>query len=170
MTTTAPFDRPLTRRCALFGAGGIGAAAVLAACSSGSSHDGSGASTNSATSPSAPTSAASSSAAGGSTTSAPPAAGGATIAPLADVPVGGTGSGRSGGETVLLSQPSAGKVEGFSAVCPHQGGQVKPDGGKFRCSLHFSEFDLDGKVIKGPAQTDLTSVAVAVSGADVVKA
>lgn len=167
MTATDLFDRPLSRRCALFGAGGVGAAAVLAACSSGSSDSSSGATaaTGAATSPSS--AAPSSGAATGSATSG---SGGAAIAPLADVPVGGTGSGQSDGETVLLSQPTAGKVEGFSAVCPHQGGQVKPDGGKFRCSLHFSEFDLDGKVIKGPASKDLTSVAVAVSGADVVKA
>jgi cytochrome b6-f complex iron-sulfur subunit len=168
VTPTDLRDRPVSRRCALFGAGGIGAAAVLAACSSGSSDASSGATTSAAapTTPAdTPSSAASSPAATGSSSES---AGGDSIASLSDVPVGGTGSGQSGGDTVLLSQPSAGKVEGFSPVCPHQGGQVKPDGGKFRCSLHFSEFDLDGKVTKGPATKDLTPVTVAVSGDDIV--
>ena len=167
MTPTDLRDRPVSRRCALFGAGGIGAAAVLAACSSGSS-DSSGGATTSAAEPTTgaqtPSSAASSPSAGSSSGSS----GGDAIASLSDVPVGGTGSGQSGGDTVLLSQPSAGNVEGFSPVCPHQGGQVKPDGGKFRCSLHFSEFDLDGKVTKGPATKDLTPVNVAVSGDEIV--
>ncbi|MHA3703803.1 Rieske (2Fe-2S) protein [Jatrophihabitans sp. YIM 134969] len=173
MTPSDLRDRPVTRRCALAGLGGVGAAAVLAACSSGGSDSGSdsgGGGTTAATS-SAPATPASS--APGSASSAPTSAGGSpagdAIASLSDIPVGGTASAQVNGETVLLSQPTAGQVEAFSPVCPHQGGQVKPDGGKFRCSLHFSEFDLDGGVTKGPAQSGLQSIAVSVSGDSVVE-
>jgi cytochrome b6-f complex iron-sulfur subunit len=169
MTPSDLRDRPLTRRCALAGLGGVGVAAVLAACSSGSGDDAADAGTSAAAPTSAaetPTSSSSSASAPASSSSA--SSGGDAIAALSDVPVGGTGSGQSGGDTVLLSQPSAGTVEGFSPICPHQGGQVQPDGDKFRCSLHFSEFDLDGKVTKGPATKDLTPVTVAVSGDDIV--
>lgn len=173
MTPTDLRDRPVSRRCALLGVGGVGAAAVLAACSSGS--DGaSGTATTAAGTPSAETSAATSSpaapesSAGTSSSAAAPAAD--AIASLADIPVGGTATVEVDGENVLLSQPTAGTVEGFSAVCPHQGGLVKPNGAAFKCSLHGSEFDIDGAVTSGPAQSDLKAFDVSVSGDSVVKA
>lgn len=172
MTLADLRDRGITRRCALLGAGGVGAAAVLAACSSGSGDDAAATSTApstaGSTAASTPGTSSASTPAASAATSA--SAGGDVVAALSDVPVGGSASAQLDGETVLLSQPQAGKVDAFSNVCPHQGGQVKPDGGKFRCSLHFSEFALDGAVTKGPAVKDLTPVAVAVSGSNIVKA
>jgi Rieske Fe-S protein len=167
VTPTDLRDHPVSRRCALFGVGGIGAAAVLAACSSGSD-GGSGTATTPASTPadtsSAPTSAAPTT--GSSSADSSPA--GDAIASLSDIPVGGSASAQVNGETVLLSQPTAGTVEAFSSSCPHQGGVVKPDGAKFKCSLHGSEFTLDGAVTQGPATSDLTSVPVTVSGDSVV--
>lgn len=170
MTPTALRDLPVSRRCALLGVGGVGAAAVLAACSSGS--DGaSGATTSAAGTPTTATSAATSDPATPGTSAGSSAApAGDAIASLSDIPVGGTASAQVDGETVLLSQPTAGKVDAFSATCPHQGATVQPDGGKFKCPLHGSEFALDGAVTEGPAQSGLKTFAVTVSGDSVVKA
>lgn len=46
-----------------------------------------------------------------------------------------------------------------SAICPHKGGPIKYDAEQkqFYCPLHNSRFDLNGKVTKGPARTDLKS-------------
>ena len=170
MTPTDLRDRPLSRRCALLGLGGVGAAAVLAACSSGSSDTAAGASDAVSGSTSAPSTSGSSAAAPSAAASSPAAGGAAGIASLSDIPVGGTTEVQVDGGNVLLSQPTAGTVEAFSAVCPHQGGQVKPDGSAFKCSLHQSEFSIDGAVTKGPAQQDLEKIAVTVSGDAVVKA
>lgn len=174
MTPTALRDLPVSRRCALLGVGGVGAAAVLAACSSGSD-GGSGTTTSASGTPTAGTSAATSapatpatSAGSSAGSSAAPAAD--AIASLSDIPVGGTATAQVDGETVLLSQPTAGEVDAFSATCPHQGATVQPDGGKFKCPLHGSEFALDGSVTEGPAQSGLTTFAVTVSGDSVVKA
>ena len=171
MTPTALRDQPVSRRCALLGVGGVGAAAVLAACSSGS--DGGGGATTAATSAPPSTSAAPSSSSPAPETSAASssaAPGADAIASLSDIPVGGTASAEVDGENVLLSQPTAGKVEAFSATCPHQGATVQPDGAKFHCPLHGSEFALDGSVTQGPAQSGLKTFAVTVSGDSVVKA
>lgn len=173
MTPTALRDLPVSRRCALLGVGGVGAAAVLAACSSGSD-GGSGATTSAAGTPTIGTSAATSAPATSGTPGTSPgssaAPAGDAIASLSDIPVGGTASAQVDGETVLLSQPTAGTVDAFSATCPHQGATVQPDGGKFKCPLHGSEFALDGAVTEGPAQSGLKTFAVTVSGDSVVKA
>ena len=57
----------------------------------------------------------------------------------------------------------------FSAVCPHKGGPIKYDEktSQLFCPWHNSRFDATGKVVKGPAKTNLqnyqTSQAVVVS-------
>jgi len=94
------------------------------------------------------------------------------IAKLADIPVGGSIIVSLDGQQVVLSQPEAGTVKAFSAVCPHQGCIVAPDAKKeLNCPCHGSRFNAaTGAVLAGPAMTALTSIAVTVNGSSVVSA
>jgi Rieske Fe-S protein len=151
---TGPDAGPDRRRVMLLGAAaGLGVAGVagLAACGSGSSA-GAGASSAVASAP----------AASGS--------GGGALAKLADVPVGGSvAAAGPDGKPIVISQPQAGTVVAFSAVCTHQGCKVAPAGKTLDCPCHGSTFDaFTGKNLSGPAPTPLPAVAVKVSGTDVV--
>ena len=54
-----------------------------------------------------------------------------------------------------------GELFALSAVCPHKGCKVRPQSdGSFECPCHHSEFAPDGRVLKGPAKTDLPRLAV----------
>ena len=94
------------------------------------------------------------------------------IVALADIPVGSSVPGRApSGQKLLLSRPTATTVVAFSATCTHQGCIVEADGAKLSCPCHGSSFDaFTGKVLGGPAQSDLHPFAVKISGADVVPA
>ncbi|WP_445169671.1 Rieske (2Fe-2S) protein [Mycolicibacterium sp. Dal123E01] len=105
------------------------------------------------------------------TTTAP----GQVLAATADIPVG---SGKVVGGTVV-TQPKPGVFEAFVARCTHAGckltvgaaGPATSGGvtdGMLNCPCHGSQFGLDGEVLRGPAVTPLTPVAVKVQGADVV--
>lgn len=95
----------------------------------------------------------------------------ATLGQVADIPVGGAISVRTpSGDTVLLTQPAAGQVKAFSAVCPHEGCSAAPDGDHFSCPCHGSEFELDGSLRQGPAREGLSSYAVKVVDGQVLPA
>ncbi|NMO04855.1 Rieske (2Fe-2S) protein [Gordonia sp. TBRC 11910] len=137
----------VNRRQFVAGAGVIVAAtagaATLAACGS---NDSSSATTTSAAA---------------STTAAP-----GVLAPVAQIPVGG-GIIVDG---VVLTQPSAGKISGFTATCTHEGCKLSGvTDGKIDCPCHGSKFNLDGTVAHGPAATPLPAVAVKVSDGNVVR-
>jgi cytochrome b6-f complex iron-sulfur subunit len=110
--------------------------------------------------------------AGCSAKKAAPAAGGpAVLAKVIDVPVGDAVSATLHGKPILISQPTAGTIVAFSAICTHQGCTVAPAGRQFRCPCHGSVYDAaTGKVIDGPAPAPLAAVPVKVDGADVVAA
>ena len=151
---TAPTS--LTRR-ALITAGGatvVGAGALaLAACSS-PAPSGGGSGSGSGTAPNAPKITA-----------------GTEVVKVADIPVGGTKAAKIGDVPVLLSQPTAGTVMCFSAVCTHQGCTVGAGAKDFDCSCHGSKFNAEtGAVLNGPAVTGLTAIKVTVSGDAVVTA
>ncbi|GAA1057083.1 hypothetical protein GCM10017608_09010 [Agromyces luteolus] len=152
--------RELSRRTALAlgGTGALGGALILAGCAPGSDSDGgddSGASDGTGAD-----------AGGGST---PTDAAGEDVAALADIPVGGSISATIGGEPVLLSQPTAGEVVAFSAVCTHQACTVAAEGATFVCPCHGSTFDAaTGDVEQGPALDPLPSVPVSVDGDRVI--
>lgn len=97
---------------------------------------------------------------------------GTGLAALADVPVGGglVVDGPDG--PLLLVQETEGSVTGYDASCPHAGTTVNPPAeGTIICPNHGSQFDpATGEVTRGPAQTGLSSVAVAVDGDQVVLA
>ncbi|MCU1403123.1 MAG: hypothetical protein JWM70_1447 [Microbacteriaceae bacterium] len=98
-------------------------------------------------------------------------ASGTTVLALADVPVGGTASATVDGQKLLVSQPTAGTVACFSAICTHQGCPVNATPKDFECPCHGSVFNsTTGAVLQGPAVAPLTKVPVKVSGANVVTA
>lgn len=142
----------LCRRTLLTGAAATCGTGLLAACGGG---------TEQAAAPSAATSSAASSAPGLRV----------TLGQLADIPVGGAISvSAPGGAKVLLTQPTAGEVKAFSAVCPHEGCSAAPEGDHLACPCHGSEFALDGSLRRGPARTGLTAYAVRVFDGQILPA
>jgi Rieske Fe-S protein len=104
-----------------------------------------------------------------STSKASPSAASNVIVAVATVPVGSAVSATYQGQPILVSQPTAGKIVAFSAICTHQGCTVAPSGDKFLCPCHGSEYNAaTGAVILGPAPLPLPSVAVHVTGANVI--
>jgi Rieske Fe-S protein len=107
-----------------------------------------------------------------STTSGPAPAPGGPAAPAAnviaktsEVPVG---SGVIVND-VVVTQPSAGVFQGFSATCTHAGCTVnKVADGTIDCPCHGSKFNLDGTVAHGPAQKPLAVKNVTVQGDSIV--
>ena len=130
-----------TRRQVVTVVTGTAALAALAACGSGSS----------------------------SSAAAAPASGGA-ITPLSAVPVGSAVVAKdASGAPIVVSQPTAGTVVAFSAICTHMGCTVAPAGARFACPCHGSMYDAaTGAVLKGPAPQPLAKVAVHVDGGNVV--
>ncbi len=88
---------------------------------------------------------------------------------MADVPVGG-GVVLTDAE-IVVTQPTAGTIKAFTAVCTHQGFTVgRVQDGQIICLHHGSRYDAaTGAVVMGPAPRALAEIAVAVSGGQVVK-
>lgn len=61
-----------------------------------------------------------------------------------------------GAEKVIVAHTEAGFVA-CSAICPHRNCEVEYRGAdkQFVCPCHNSRFDEKGKVLRGPAKTDL---------------
>jgi Rieske Fe-S protein len=157
-------DSTLTRRhvVTVGAAAAVGAAGVttLAACGGSSSGSGTGASTSTgAADPSSASPGASS------------GAGSAALAKVSDVPVGGAISANSAeGKPIILSQPTAGDIVAFSAICTHMGCTVAPAGAQLKCPCHGSVYKAsDGSVVNGPAPNPLAPFNVSVSGQDIVE-
>jgi Rieske Fe-S protein len=103
-------------------------------------------------------------------TASPGAGSGATgtvLGPAADVAVGG-GKVYQDLE-VVVTQPTAGRYEGFSAVCTHTACILAAVAdGTINCFCHGSRFNLDGTVANGPAERSLTVRNVRVDAGQLV--
>ena len=93
--------------------------------------------------------------------------GGGLSVPVANVPVGGGFVNTDA--RVVVTQPSAGTFKAFSAVCTHQGCTVNEvSNNQIHCPCHGSIFNAtDGSVVNGPATSPLSTLNVAVTGANV---
>jgi nitrite reductase/ring-hydroxylating ferredoxin subunit len=139
-------DPDLTRRRALTGAlvGGL-SLPVLAACG--------GSSSSPAAQQAAPS--------GDSGASSPASGGGgaSALVAVADVPVGGGVILKD--QNIVVTQPTKGTFEGFSATCTHQSCQLATvSGGTINCACHGSQFAItDGANVTGPSGSAAGSVA-----------
>jgi glycine/D-amino acid oxidase-like deaminating enzyme/nitrite reductase/ring-hydroxylating ferredoxin subunit len=88
-------------------------------------------------------------------------AGPADIADAASLERGAGGIVRRGLKRHAVYRDDAGKLHEFSAVCTHLGCVVhwNPAERTFDCPCHGSRFDCTGKVVNGPANSDLEPVA-----------
>jgi nitrite reductase/ring-hydroxylating ferredoxin subunit len=93
----------------------------------------------------------------------------------AQVPVGGGVILRD--QNIVVTQPTKGSFEGFSATCTHQGCQLADvAAGTINCGCHGSQFAItDGANVTGPSGSpggtvpSLPKVPVRVQGKDVVQ-
>jgi Rieske Fe-S protein len=91
---------------------------------------------------------------------APP--GPVVLGQVSEIPVGG---GKVfAAKRVVVTQPQAGVIKAFTAVCTHQGCLVdEVSKGKINCPCHGSAFNAaDGTVANGPAKRALEPKAVTV--------
>jgi Rieske Fe-S protein len=93
------------------------------------------------------------------------------LATVASIPVGNAVSATLDGKPILISQPTAGKIVAFTAICTHQGCTVAPAGKEFHCPCHGSVYNAaTGAVITGPAPLPLAAIPVKVEAGNVVPA
>ncbi len=93
------------------------------------------------------------------------------LATVASIPVGNAVSATLNGKPILISQPTAGTIVAFTAICTHQGCTVAPAGKEFQCPCHGSVCNAaTGAVIQGPAPSPLASIPIKVEGGNVVSA
>ncbi len=66
-------------------------------------------------------------------------------------------------EAVILVRTDAHAYRALSAVCTHQGCEVRYGKGRIRCPCHGSTFTIKGEVSRGPAPRPLPLYGVTVS-------
>ena len=93
---------------------------------------------------------------------------------MTDVPVGGglQVTDATSGDALWILQLAAGAFTAYDAACPHQGCPVKflsPSAG-FACPCHGSAFDATGKVLLGPARSNLKTLTVVSDGTTIRRA
>ncbi|HYF68023.1 MAG TPA: FAD-dependent oxidoreductase [Ohtaekwangia sp.] len=73
---------------------------------------------------------------------------------------------RSKIQKLAVYRDPSGQVQAYSAVCPHLGCYVhwNADEKSFDCPCHGSRFSCEGKVMNGPAISDLKPIDIMVSG------
>jgi cytochrome b6-f complex iron-sulfur subunit len=74
--------------------------------------------------------------------------------------VGGSETLKAGKKKIIIIHPDEKGYKAFENKCTHLGGQVayKPKDGFMQCALHGSRFDIQGNVVKGPAEKPLTEL------------
>ena len=56
---------------------------------------------------------------------------------------------------LMLVKRADGTYTALELNCPHKGGPLNEKNGQIDCGWHHSRFDLEGKLVNGPAKTDL---------------
>ena len=69
---------------------------------------------------------------------------------------------------VFLRATGQGAYTALLVRCTHQGCQPDPVGDRFVCPCHGSEFDMEGAVLRGPAERPMLRYRVAREGEDLV--
>ena len=71
--------------------------------------------------------------------------------------VGGSKIVENGKDKIIVARTGESSFVACSAICPHKGCEVEyfHDDKLFICPCHGARFDLEGKVVKGPAKTPL---------------
>ena len=153
-----------TRRTVLRGALVAGVATpLLAACGSSSTEAGGNPPATSAQSSGA---GASSTSGGGAHSSGAGGGGTDAIAQTSDVPPGGGVVLPDDG--VVITQPAAGRFNGFSSTCTHMGCPLHDVTETINCNCHGSQFSIDdGSVVTGPATQPLPKKPIVVAGTDI---
>ena len=109
------------------------------------------------------------SACGGMPYLAPRGSGNRLVVSAARVPEAGILLQRPGMENpVFVHATEQGEYTALLVRCTHQGCQPDPVGDRFICPCHGSEFDLEGAVLRGPAERSLARYRVTQDGEDVV--
>ena len=89
------------------------------------------------------------------------------LAKVSDIPVGGGKIFKN--EKIVVTQPKAGTIKAFSAICTHQGCMVGSVDKTIDCPCHGSKFSItDGSVVETPASSPLAAVNVTVTGGSIV--
>ena len=63
-------------------------------------------------------------------------------------------------EDIALMQLADGSLRALGMTCSHLGCQVRPGGDFLVCPCHGSTFDLEGEVVRGPAEKALNRYEV----------
>jgi Rieske Fe-S protein len=95
---------------------------------------------------------------------------GDVLASTSDIPVGG---GKIlADKKIVITQPRAGTIDAFTAVCTHLGCLVTTvSGGTINCPCHGSKFSIvNGSVVNGPATSPLAPVNIKVQGTSIIQA
>jgi len=153
---------PRSSRRTLLACAGAACTAMLAGCARYNSNNGGVAGSQPTQASSTPAAAA-----GGSSGAA---AGPPVLARTTDIPVGG---GKIlADKKIVITQPTAGSFDAFSAVCTHQGCTVgSVTGGTINCPCHGSKFNIaNGSVVNGPAASPLPTVNIKVQGTSIIQA
>jgi Rieske Fe-S protein len=56
----------------------------------------------------------------------------------------------------------------YSLICPHLGCTINLTEKLFKCPCHGSEFDLNGNIIKGPANKNLNTLSYEIKGETII--
>ena len=56
----------------------------------------------------------------------------------------------------------------YSLICPHLGCTINLTEKLFKCPCHGSEFDLNGNVIRGPANKNLNTLTYEIRGENII--
>lgn len=71
------------------------------------------------------------------------------------------------GTPVVLSRDGD-EIRALSGVCPHQGCAVRQEVAGLLCPCHNSKFDFGGKLISGPAGSDLPPTTIHVEDGRII--